>query len=250
VSPAGLLRLPLVAVAFLTRVPVGRLVVAGPDDVARAAPLFPVVGGAVGAAAGLTADVLAGPLPAQAAGALAVAVAALLTGAMHLDALADTADALGGATRERALEILRDHAIGAFGATALVVVLLVDSAALAGLGGAGDAALAGLAAGAAGRAVTLPLAATLPSARPGDGQGAVLAGLRPWQVAVGIALALALALPAGAAGLAAAAAAATVCVVLGLFYRRWLGGVTGDLLGAAAKVAETAALVAALAVVR
>jgi adenosylcobinamide-GDP ribazoletransferase len=126
----------------------------------------------------------------------------------------------------------------------------VDSAALAGLGGAGDAALAGLAAGAAGRAVTLPLAATLPSARPGDGQGAVLAGLRPWQVAVGIALALALALPAGAAGLAAAAAAATVCVVLGLFYRRWLGGVTGDLLGAAAKVAETAALVAALAVVR
>jgi adenosylcobinamide-GDP ribazoletransferase len=245
-----MLRLPLVAVAFLTRIPVGRLVAAGPDDVARAAPLFPVVGAAVGAAAGLTADVLTGPLPAQAAGALAVGVAALATGAMHLDALADTADALGASSRERALEILRDHAIGAFGATALVVVLLVDSAAFAGLAGAGDAALVGLAAGAAGRAVTLPLAAALPNARPGGGQGLVLAGLRPWQVSLGVALALCLAVPAGGAGLAAVAAAAGAGVLLGLFYRRWLGGVTGDLLGAAAKVAETAALVAALAVVR
>jgi adenosylcobinamide-GDP ribazoletransferase len=246
---AGVLRLPLVAVGFLTRIPVGRFAETGPDELARAAPLFPLVGGGVGAVTGLTADALAGPLPAQAAGAVAVAVAALLTGAMHLDALADTADALGGATRERALEIMRDHAIGAFGATALVVVLLVDAAVFAGLGGAGDAALVGLAAGAAGRATTLALAAALPSARPGDGQGAVLAGLRPWQLALGLAFALALALPAGAAGLAAAAAAATVCALLGLFFLRWLGGVTGDLLGAAAKVGETAALVAALAVV-
>ena len=66
----------------------------------------------------------AGPLPSLGAAALGLGVAALLTGALHLDALADTADALGGATRERRLEIMRDHAIGAFGAVALVVVLL------------------------------------------------------------------------------------------------------------------------------
>jgi cobalamin synthase len=57
-----------------------------------------------------------------------------------------------------------------------------------------------------------------------------------------------LAAPAGTAGLAAAAAAAVVCAALVTFYRVWLGGFTGDLLGAAAKLAETAALVTALAV--
>ena len=59
---------------------------------------------------------------------------------MHLDALADTADALGGSSRERALEIMRDHAVGAFGAVALVVVCLVDAAAIGALAEGGDAA--------------------------------------------------------------------------------------------------------------
>ena len=241
---AALLRAPLAAVAFLTRVPVGRLAALDAGDVRRAAPLFPLVGGAVGAAAGLAADLLAGPLPPLAAGALAVALAALVTGAFHLDALADTADALGGDSRARALEIMRDHAVGAFGATALVLVLVLDAAVLGGLGGQGEATSAGLAAGALGRAAILPLAA-LPPARPGAEH--VLAGTRARAAPVGVALAAALAVPAGAAGLAAAAAAAAVTAALALLYRAWLGGVTGDLLGAGAKLAETAALVAALA---
>ena len=148
----------LAAVAFLTRVPVGRAVTLDARDVARGAPLFPVVGGVLGLLAGLLADALVPGLPALAAGALAVGVAALLTGALHLDALADTADALGGTSRERSLEIMRDHAIGAFGAVALVVVCLVDASVLGALAEADDAALAGLVAGAAGRAAILPLA--------------------------------------------------------------------------------------------
>jgi adenosylcobinamide-GDP ribazoletransferase len=248
VNRLTLLRAPVAAVAFLTRAPIGRLVAFDRVDVARAAPLFPLVGGAVGACSGLLADALAGPLPALVAGLLAVALAALLTGAIHLDALADTADALGGGTRTQALEIMRDHTIGSYGATALVLVLLLDAAVLGALGMRDDAALAGLAAGAAGRAVMLPIAAALPSARHGAGQGGALAGLGPGKALAGGLLAVALAAPAGTAGLAAAAAAAGVGVVLAGFYRLWLGGYTGDLLGAAAKLTETAALVTALAV--
>jgi cobalamin 5'-phosphate synthase/cobalamin synthase len=242
------LRAPLAAIAFLTRVPVGERVALDARDVARGAPLFPLVGGAVGGSAGLLADGLAGPLPALLAGALAVGLAALLTGAMHLDAVADTADALGGSTRERALEIMRDHAVGAFGAVALVLVCLVDAAALGALGADGDAALVGLAAGAGGRAAILPVALVLPYARAGDGQGRVLDGMGVGGLALGIGLAVVLALPAGAAGLAGLAVAAGLTAALGLYWRRWLGGVTGDTLGATAKLAETAILVTALAV--
>jgi len=70
-------RSALAAVAFLTRVPVGRVVTLDARDVARGAPLFPVVGGVLGLLAGLLADALVPGLPALAAGALAVGVAAL-----------------------------------------------------------------------------------------------------------------------------------------------------------------------------
>ena len=127
------LRSAAAALAFLTRVPVGRWIDVRAVDVARGAWLFPLVGGVLGGAAGLVADVTANWLPSLAAGALAVAAAALLTGALHFDALADTADALGARDREHALEIMRDHAIGAFGATALVVVCLLDASLLGAL---------------------------------------------------------------------------------------------------------------------
>jgi adenosylcobinamide-GDP ribazoletransferase len=243
------LRPAVAAVSFLTRVPLGRWVHVEADDIARGAWLFPVVGGIVGGAAGLLADVTAGWLPPLAAGALAVGAAAVLTGALHLDALADTADALGGRSREHALEIMRDHAIGAFGATALIVVCILDAALLGTLAQTDDAALVGLAAGAAGRATMLPLAFTLPYARPGEGQGRLVVGIGAVTLVLGLGIALALALPAGRAGLWGAAAAAVVALALGLVARSRFGGVTGDVLGAAAKLAETAALVAAAATV-
>jgi adenosylcobinamide-GDP ribazoletransferase len=239
------LRPVVAAIAFLTRVPLGRLARVEADDVGRGAWLFPLVGGAVGGACGLLADVTATWLPALAAGALAVGLAALLTGALHLDALADTADALGGTTCERALEIMRDHAIGAFGATALIVVCVLDAALLGTLAQTDDAALVGLAAGAAGRAAMLPQGLVLPYARAGEGQGRVLAGVSAVTVGAGLVLAGLLALPAGSAGLWGAGAAALAAVAVSLLARRRFGGVTGDVLGATAKLAETAALTAA-----
>jgi adenosylcobinamide-GDP ribazoletransferase len=248
-TPVPMLRRPLAAVAFLTRVPVGRHVAVGPGDVASGAPVFPLVGGLIGAVCGSSADLLAGPLPPLVAGAIAVGIGAALTGAMHLDALADTADALGGRSRQHALEIMRDHAVGAFGVVALVLVCLVDAAVLASLADENDATLIAVGAFAAARAAMLPHAMVLPYARPGAGQGRMLEKLGTWPVAIGVALAVALALPSGRAGVAGLAAAATVALALGLCWRRWLGGVTGDTFGATVKLAETAFLLVALVVV-
>jgi adenosylcobinamide-GDP ribazoletransferase len=229
------------ATAFLTRVPVGRAVEVDGRAVARAAPLYPLVGGAIGALGGAVVDLTAGPLTPFAAAALGLTVVALLTGGMHLDALADTADALGGTTRPTRLEIMRDHAIGSFGGAALVLVLLFEASLLA----AEESAWSAFAAAAAcARWTPLPLGALLPYARS-DGQGAALAGTRWTQVLVGLAIASAIALGVrGPEGLAAVAAAAVTALVLGAFFRRWIGGVTGDALGAATELAQAAALAA------
>jgi adenosylcobinamide-GDP ribazoletransferase len=243
------LRPAVAALTFLTRVPLGRWAPVEAGDVTRGAWLFPVVGGIVGGAAGLLADVAAGWLPSLAAGALAVGAAALLTGALHLDAVADTADALGARSREHALEIMRDHGIGAFGTTALIVVCVLDAALLGTLAETDDAALVGLAAGASARATMLPVAFVLPYARPGEGQGRVLEGLGSVTVGAGLAIAALLALPAGAGGLWGTSGAAVAALVVALVARSRFGGFTGDVLGATAKLAETAALVAAVVVV-
>src|SRR5690349_7110685 len=139
------------AVAFLTRLPVGRRLVLDADDVSRGGALFPLVGAGIGAAVGGLTDVLSGPLTPALGAIVGVAAGAALTGALHLDALADTADALGATTRERALEIMRDHAIGAYGAVALVLALLAKVAALAALAADGHALRFAVCAAAAGR---------------------------------------------------------------------------------------------------
>jgi adenosylcobinamide-GDP ribazoletransferase len=238
----GVVRSAAAATTFLTRVPLGLVVRTEAADVARGVWLFPLVGAAVGGASGLAADVTAEKLPELAAGAIAIGVAALLTGAMHLDGLADAADALGGRTRERALEIMRDPAIGAFGVTAVVSVLLLDATLFGALAASGDAALAAVAAGAAGRAALLLPALALPYARSQHGQGSVVEGIGAPLVLAAFVVAMLLVLPERGAGLAGLGAAVGVALVLTAFFRHQFGGVTGDLLGATAKLAETSAL--------
>ncbi|MEE3101345.1 MAG: adenosylcobinamide-GDP ribazoletransferase, partial [Pseudomonadota bacterium] len=126
------LGLALYALQFLTRIPIPAWVGHAPDMLARAARWYPVVGALVGLAAGA---VYAGAatlgLAPLAGAALALAVSIALTGALHEDGLADTLDGLGGgATRERALEIMRDSRIGAYGAVGLGVALLVRAGAV------------------------------------------------------------------------------------------------------------------------
>jgi adenosylcobinamide-GDP ribazoletransferase len=243
VSAAG--RAALAAVTFLTVIPVGRRVALTGGDVARAGALFPLVGAAIGAVVGGVAVLLGRTADPAVAATVAVAVGALLTGGLHLDALADAADGLGGRTREDAMRIMREHTIGAFGAVALVLDLGIKAAAIASLV-AHDAAFGGLvAAGALSRACPAPLAAALPYVQPTPGRGGAMQGTPAGRAAVAVTLGLVLALAAarGRAGWAVATAALTALVVALVAARR-LGGVTGDVLGAACEACETAVLVA------
>jgi adenosylcobinamide-GDP ribazoletransferase len=247
--PAARGRAAAAAVSFLTRIPLGRRIPVEAADVARGAVLFPVVGAGIGVVAGLVAAGLEGPLPPLVAGGLAVAVALLLTGALHLDALADTADALGADRRERALEIMRDPRIGSFGVAAVAIALLVEAAAVGALADAGDAVTGFTVAGALSRAVAAPLAVALPYARTNGGTGSVLSG-RISAVSSGVACGLALLIAVlllGWDGLLVAGVAAAVAVACGIGSRMWLGGVTGDTLGATVQLAEIAVLVVLLA---
>jgi adenosylcobinamide-GDP ribazoletransferase len=237
-------RAAVAAVAFLTRVPVGRLVVVDAADVARGAALFPLVGAGIGAAVGAIAAGLAGPLTASLAAVLAVAAGAALTGALHLDGLADAADALGGGTRERALEIMRDHQVGAYGALALVFDIATKIAAVSVLATRGDALRFCACAACVARAVPVVLGVALPYART-DGKAGFVASAGRVGACVAVVLAAAIAILLHAWPLALlAAGSALVC---GAILRSWLGGVTGDVLGASAELTETAALVLAIA---
>lgn len=253
----------LVALGFLTRVPVGRR---GRADLGAGAWAFPLVGALVGLVVGAVGVGGSLVLPVLVAAALAVAAEVLLTGALHLDGLADCADGCGGRDRAARLRIMKDHAVGVYGTTAVVLDLLTKTALVHALVSMlpGWAALTTLVvAYALSRTVLLPLARWLPSARP-EGTGSYLVrGLTHRGVAAAGALALGLVtlttlalagvlpeaagapVPAAAwlgplvAALGGLAGAATVAV----WARRTLGGVTGDVLGAAT---ETALLLALL----
>ena len=113
------IRLLLTAVQYFTRIRVPAWVGHAPERLTGAVRYFPAIGLIVGASGAavmwLAALVLPAPLPAI----LSTAVTVLMTGAIHEDGLADTCDGLGGgATRERALEIMKDPRIGVFGAIA------------------------------------------------------------------------------------------------------------------------------------
>jgi adenosylcobinamide-GDP ribazoletransferase len=244
--PAAELRGLAGAVAFLTRVPVGRWVELDAADVARGGALFPLVGAGIGAAVGGITQALSGPLTPLLAALVGLAAGAVLTGVLHLDGLADTADAFGASTRERALEIMRDHAVGAYGAVALVLDLGAKAAALAVLADRHEVLRYAVCAAAAARAVPVVLSACLPYARAEGGTGSVLGAAGRVRALVAVALAVGICVVLDAPYVLAAAGAAAV--VAGLAARRALGGVTGDVLGAAAEVAEVAALVVAVAV--
>ncbi len=235
------------AVAFLTRLPVGRLVALDADDVARGAPAFPLVGAGVGALVAGIAVALSHVLPLLAAAGIGIAAGAALTGALHLDALADTADALTK-RGDRALAAMRDHAIGAYGATALVLDLIVKTAVLASLVAHGNAVGPATAAGGLSRAVPVVVAAVLPPVADGGSGASFAVRISRRGTLAAVVVAAAIAVAAGPVhGLELFAIAAIAAAAAIGFYRRWLGGVTGDLLGAATEVTETLLLTAAAA---
>ncbi len=232
------------ALQFLTRLPIPAAAAGhGPDRLARAARWFPAAGALVGLASGLVFAAAALALPPLAAAALALAAGMALTGALHEDGLSDTLDGLGGGfTRERALEIMRDSRIGAYGAAGIGFSLLVRAGALTAFAPAeGLAAL--VAAHAAGRAAMLPAIRFAAYARPAGAAAQVAGGMPAGAFAAAVVLAIVICTgAAGWAGLAALAAAfAAAAAALARLLRR-LGGYTGDGLGAMEQAGEVAAL--------
>ncbi|NDW00349.1 adenosylcobinamide-GDP ribazoletransferase [Salipiger sp. PrR002] len=231
-----------VAVMLLTRLPAGRLLGDAPA-LREARWAFPLVGALVGL---IGWAVFAGALAAGGSGLLAallcLTITVLVTGALHFDGLADFADGIGGG-RDRAhtLEIMRDSRIGSYGVMALILASGLWTAALADLEETAGPLLF-MVIGALSRGAMSALQESLPPARA-DGMGHLAAGRsRAGQVALLVAVLLSV-LVAGLAGLAIVAVCAGVALALGTIARRRLGGVTGDVLGAAQLLSEVAAWV-------
>jgi len=228
------------AVMLLTRLPAPRLKGFQDAWLARSAVYFPVIGAMVGllaAAVHWGAGFLwSEPVPAV----LAVAAAALVTGGLHEDGWADVFDALA-ASRDpkRMLEVMKDSRIGAAGALALVLLLLGKLGAIVNVP-PGRIAFAFLTSHVLSRWSHLPLLWKLPYARPEGGLAGPLAGsVSGARVAIGTLFTLLIV----AAALRWDAVPALIVAVVatlgaGLFFRRRLGGITGDCLGAANQLVE------------
>lgn len=227
---------------LLTRLPVGWLAEPGAAfRPGRASWCFPLVGAVV---QGIVAATLRGGeslgLSPLLAASWACVCGVLVTGALHEDGLADTADGLGGgSTPERRLTIMRDSRIGSYGALAVAGLLLVRVCALSEL--SAHATWCGLPCiGALSRAAAACLAGMVPSARP-DGLGRAMdgGGTGPARF-LAAAAAETLVLCCLPVGLAVALSAATVGVLFGAAgcCRRLLGGQTGDTLGATVVITE------------
>ena len=237
-----------IALAFLTRLPV-RVDAGEDEDVGRSVAFFPLVGALLGAALVVLAWLLDGRLPASVVAVLAATLLAALTGGLHLDGVADTFDALGapGADRTRLLEILRDSRIGAHGAAALLFVVLLKVTVLHGVLAGGHATAVLLAFPALARFVAGLVIVLFAYARPRGLGVAFHAHARPVDVAVAGAIAGVAVLAAGRAAVLGALVATALVL---LFVRRVadkLGGITGDVCGAAIELAEVLFLVVVLA---
>jgi adenosylcobinamide-GDP ribazoletransferase len=241
------------AVMFLTRVPVGRVHEFRLEDLARSATYFPVVGALVGLSGGI-ALLTSYVVPSFVAVLICMLVTLCITGGLHEDGLADSADGLvGGQDPERRLEIMKDSRIGTYGALALwfsltAKLLLIQSLLAVSIV---TAILAVVVAHSLGRASTVALLAGLPYVRMGQSKSSPF-GNKVTQIQLGISLvfptilSIALLHLDGLICLLAATAAAVAC---GFYFKRTIGGITGDCLGATNQLVELSAYLS-LAVLR
>lgn len=236
----------LSALQFLTRMPAPAW--AGWEDgrLDRAAKWFPWVGVLVGLNCGVVFWAASHVFNSGIAAAMALAAGALVTGALHEDGLADTADGLGGG-RDRAhrLSIMKDSRIGTYGALALILTVALKLAALAQMQPV-HALLVLVAAHTASRAMMPVLILVLPYARaPEDAKVPPLSPRAdPWALAL-ILAALGFAIIVG--GIAGTLLCVGVASLVGWVLRCALGGWTGDGIGAVQQLSETAFLLGAIA---
>ena len=232
------------AIRFLTIVPVPGRGLEGPEALGRSAGWFPVIGLALGGILWLLDGALTRLVEPSLSAVFVLMGWKLLTGGIHLDGLADSLDGLSGRAPTERLAIMRDGRIGTYGALGLVFILLTAYAVLANLVVSTFRAPGLVLAPTVGRLAPLLLARTFVPAA-GGGSGATFMGAVSWR-----ALVLG-AIPVGAASVALSGPWGLLLAAVGLvvawaaagFFSRRLGGLTGDVLGAAVELAELAVLV-------
>jgi adenosylcobinamide-GDP ribazoletransferase len=231
----------VVAFQFLTRIPMPSIAFET-DSLSRATKFFPLVGLVIGGGAGLLQKLLMPHLSRLLVALIVLVYFVLITGCLHEDGLADTADGFGGGwAKDQILTILKDSRIGTYGATALVLSLLARYLLLASLPFEHFAAYV-ISAHVLCRWSSLPLSYFLPPAREQDGQGARIARLTSLAslifgsvftfAIVGFALRWSALAPLLVTVLAVA--------LSGWLYARRIGGVTGDCFGATNQLTEIA----------
>ena len=236
----------VLAVRFLTILPVPGREAEGPRALGRAAWWFPIVGLALGAVLVALDRLLSLAFPALLAALLVVSLWKVATGGIHLDGLADCLDGLGGRDVQHRLAIMRDSRVGAFGAVGLIIYFLTSLLALAETPvGVRDRVL--LLAPAVGRLAPLLIGPRFRAATPDHGSGSrFLEGLSGWAGPVHLAAAVAgSAWLVGAQGPIMVLGAILVVFVWSAFLARRLGGLTGDALGSGVELGELGMLLGA-----
>ena len=250
-SALTVIRRFLIAVQFMTRLPVGRALNSSEAELGKAAAFFPLVGAIVGSGAALVFILLQRVLPAPASVLCAIAFAAFITNGFHEDGLADTFDGFGGGwTKDRVLEIMRDSRIGTYGALALIFVILAKLNLLASLP-QGQVWRLMIVGHTAARWTTLPLCVWLPYARV-EGQGKLVAKqVGTLEVLMGtVTLVAVLLLVSWQAAVAALLVTSLMTLLCGSYFRARLQGITGDCLGAANQLTEVSLYLTAVVLLR
>jgi len=236
------------AISFLTILPVIDQRPASEETVAASFAWFPIVGFLIGVAL-VGEDWLLAHVFAQVIRSVLIVISlTVITGAVHLDGLADTADALGaGRDRLRALDILRDSRVGTFGASAIFFDLTLKILALSTLAGTRRYAALIIAPTLARFAMVMVGVVGIPYLRESGAGTAFLnsqsLGWRRRLAVIFLIIDCAILLsPFRTVGALAVSVALLIAFLMHLFYRRWIGGVTGDLIGACGEVIEIAVL--------
>jgi adenosylcobinamide-GDP ribazoletransferase len=213
----------------------------------RALPWFPIVGALIGAVVGAVWWAASQHWPLPVAAALAVGADLGLTGLLHIDGLADSADGLlPPLPRQRRLEVMHDPSAGAFAVAVVGVVLLLRFAVLSSTVPAARNIVIIAAIWSVSRAAMAVTLITVRSARPHGLAGAFGGGDVLAVLAIGAPLSIALAAfgtEPFMRGVLAAVACAIGAASVVAFARHRIGGFTGDVLGAAGVIGETVALV-------
>ncbi len=228
----------LLAVGFLTVMPVKTSGSMEAGDLGRAAMWFPLVGLGIGAALWLVQRLIGPHLPALGAAGLLLSLWVMATGGLHLDGFADCCDGFFAPTAPgRRLEIMSDSRAGAFALVGVSLLLLLKFSAVAGLADPRGLLLAPV----FGRWWMLPLAKTTPARD--QGMGALLhSELSWWRILPAAVLVAALAALAGRRAWLGLLATGAATLALGQLAKSRLGGQTGDVLGANCEVVEWIAL--------